>query len=101
MTAFDVNEIIKRDVREEAARHEALHEKLSKAVGPIETYREMTTPELAKYGLEKLRRPVPDDSDHPAVAALEAILHGRSDQMGGGVGGMDAAPTFIDAYLAT
>jgi len=96
MAAFDAEEI-GRAVRKQAARHEALHERLSKVVGPVENYGEMSTPELAAYGLEKLGMEVPDAGDDPAVVALEFALRGRGREMGTGMDG--APPTFLDKYL--
>ncbi len=97
MAAFDAAEISQR-VRELAARHEALHEKLSRVIGPVADYGSMTTPELAAYGLKKLRLEVPVDDDHPSVVALEHALRGRS---GGAMGaGMDAGDSIIDRYLS-
>jgi hypothetical protein len=98
--AFDANEV-SREVRKQmaqAARHEQLHERLSRVIGPVAGYEVMTTPELAEYGLPKLGHQVPDAGDDPRVVALEFALRGRGREMGGG---MDAAPTFLDAYLAS
>lgn len=103
MAAFDAAEISQR-VRELAARHEALHEKLSRVIGPVADYGSMTLPELARYGLEKLNIEPPDDNDHPSVVALEHALRGRS---GGTMGaGMDSAASsglksIMDKYLNT
>ena len=96
--AFDAAEITKA-VRELAAKHEQLHEHLSRVVGPVAGYATMSLPELASYGLKKLGLEVPDDEDK-AVTALEYFLHGRANRsMGGGASMDDAAETFLDRYL--
>jgi hypothetical protein len=98
MAAFDAAGISQR-VRELAARHEALHEKLSRVIGPVADYGSMTSPELAAYGLKKLGLEVPADDDNPSVVALEHALQGRS---GGAMGaGMDAADNFVTRYINT
>jgi hypothetical protein len=96
--AFDA---ITAEVRKEAARHEQLHERLSRVIGPVDDYHEMTSPELAKYALEKMGFEVPADDEHPAVAKLDGFLHGRSGRETG-VAGMDSAGgSFIDRYIAS
>jgi hypothetical protein len=97
MAAFDAEEI-KREVRKQSARHEQLHERLSRVTGPVADYLEMTTPELAAYGLKKLGMEVPGAADDPRVVALEFALRGRSGREMGA--GMDRAPSFLDAYLS-
>jgi hypothetical protein len=94
---FDADEITQA-VREQAARHEALHERLSRVVGPIADYGQMTTPEMAAYGLKKLNLEVPDATDDPVVTALEFALRGRYED---GLGGsMDSAGhSFVDRYI--
>lgn len=97
MAAFDVEEITQA-VRELVGRHEKLHENLSRVTGPVADYEGMTTPELAKYGLEKLGLQAPDGDDS-CVTALEYFLHGRSGREAG-VAGMDsAAETWVDRYI--
>ncbi len=96
MAAFDAAEVTKA-VRELAARHEQLHERLSRVTGPVDGYESMTLPELAAYGLKKLGLEVPADDDHPAVVALEHALRSRSSGTMGA--GMDAGDSFIDIYL--
>ena len=96
MAAYDAAEITQA-VRELAARHEQLHERLSRVIGPVAGYEEMTLPQLAAYGLEKLGIEPPDEADDPAVVALEQALRGRAS---GGMGaGMDAGDSFIDRYI--
>jgi len=99
MAAFDAEQIA-RAVRKEAVRHQELHQRLSRVVGPVEGFESMTLPELAAYGLEKLNLTVPDATDDPRVIALEFALRGRSGhEMGAG---MDmSASTFLDRYLGT
>ncbi len=101
MRTFDAAEIC-RAVRKEAARHEALHDRLSRVVGPVAGYAEMTLPELAAYGLKKLGLEVPDNEDD-AVVAMEYFLRGRTGrETGAGAAGMDAgADDFVSRYLAT
>lgn len=98
--AFDVAEIA-REVQKQAVRHEKLHERLSGMVGPVADYQEMTTAELAKYGLEKMGIEQPDADDDPCVVALENFLNGRAGRaMGGSPGGMDSAgDSFVDRYI--
>jgi hypothetical protein len=96
MAAFDAAEISQR-VRELASRHEALHEKLSRVIGPVADYGSMTSPELAAYGLKKLGLQPPADDDDPSVVALEHTLRGRS--AGSMVAGMDAGDSFVDRYI--
>jgi hypothetical protein len=94
--AFDAAEVT-RAVRELAARHEQLHERLSRVIGPVDGYESMSLPELAAYGLQKLGLQPPDDGDDPSVVALEHALRGRS---GGGTGaGMDAGDNFVTRYI--
>jgi hypothetical protein len=103
MAALDAAEITQR-VRELAARHEQLHERLSRQIGPVDGYETMTSPELAAYGLEKLSAGVPSDDEHPAVAKLEGLLHGRASSGTGaaGIAGMDSAgDSFVDRYIAS
>jgi hypothetical protein len=95
--AFDAEEV-KREVRKQSARHEQLHERLSRVTGPVADYMDMTTPELAEYGLKKLGLDVPTPSDDPRIVALEHALRGRSGREMGA--GMDRAPSFLDAYLS-
>jgi hypothetical protein len=98
MAAFDVEEIAD-EVRKQAARHEQLHERLSKMIGPVADYAEMTTPELAKYGLGKMGVEPPADDDDACVIALECFLHGRAGRAMG-AGGMDSAgDTYVDRYI--
>jgi hypothetical protein len=98
--AFDAAEITQA-VREIAARHEQLHENLSRVTGPVAGYEGMTSPELAAYGLKKLGIEVPDADDDPAVVALEHFLRGRAGQSGV-AGGMDSAEdNFVARYLAS
>ncbi len=98
---FDAAEVT-RAVRQQAARHEQLHDRLSRVVGPVDHYHEMTLPELAAYGLEKMGVSAPADDDHPAVAKLEGFLHGRAGRGAGGAMGMDAAgDSFVDRYLSS
>jgi hypothetical protein len=68
-------------------------------VGPVAGYEEMTLPELARYGLEKMGVAAPDADEDPCVVALENFLHGRAGRaMGASAGGMDsAARSFVDA----
>ena len=96
VAAFDAAEVTKA-VRELAARHEQLHERLSRVIGPVDDYGSMTSPQLAAYGLKKLGLEVPADDDHPAVVALEHALRSRSAGATGA--GMDAGDSFIDKYL--
>ncbi|HVA40844.1 MAG TPA: hypothetical protein VNF49_09275 [Candidatus Binataceae bacterium] len=99
MSAFDAAEV-GRAVRKEVARHEQLHDRLSRVVGPVAGYGEMTLPELAAYGLKKLRLEVPDDEDE-AVTALEYFLHGRANREMGASASMDAGgDDFVSRYLA-
>lgn len=95
--AFDAAEVTAA-VRRLAARHEQLHERLSRVIGPVAGYEEMTLPQLAAHGLAKLGIEPPDADDDPRVIALEHVLRGRS---GGGMGAasMDAGDTFIDRYI--
>jgi hypothetical protein len=97
--AFDAAELT-AEVRKLAARHEQLHERLSRVTGPVAGYEEMTLPQLAAYGLEKLGIEPPDADDDPSVVALEFALRGRGGQSGLGAG-MDAGglPSFLDRYL--
>lgn len=98
--AFDAAEITQA-VREIAARHEALHERLSSMIGPVAEYQEMSTPELAKYGLEKMGLEAPEDGES-CIAALEYFLHGRAGREAGVGAGMDSAPdNFVTRYLAS
>jgi hypothetical protein len=98
--AFDAAEITQA-VREIAARHEQLHERLSRVTGPVAGYEGMTTPELAAYGLKKLGIEVPDADDDPAVVALEHALRGNAGRESG-VAGMDATEdNFLSRYLAS
>jgi hypothetical protein len=98
MAAFDAAEISQR-VRELAGRHEQLHERLSRVIGPVDGYESMTLPELAAYGLKKLGLQPPADDDDPSVVALEHALQGRST---GGMGaGMDAGDNFVTRYIAS
>jgi hypothetical protein len=95
--AFDVEEI-SQAVRELAARHEKLHENLSRVTGPVADYEGMTSPALAKYGLEKLGLEAPEDEE-ACVVALEFFLHGRAGRESG-VAGMDSAgKSHVDRYL--
>jgi hypothetical protein len=101
VAAFDAAEI-SQAVRELAARHEALHEKLSRAIGPVADYGSMTSPELAAYGLKKLGVEVPDAAADPIVVALENFLHGRAGREGGMGAGMDAGDdNFVSRYINT
>lgn len=96
MAAFDAAQITQA-VRELAARHEQLHERLSRVIGPVAGYESMTLPQLAAYGLERLHITVPDDDDDPAVVCLEQALQGRS---GGAMGaGMDSVDNIVTRYL--
>ena len=100
MSAFDAAEVT-RAVRNEVARHEQLHDRLSRVVGPVADYQGMSLPELAAYGLKKLGLEMPDDEDD-AVVALEYFLHGRANREMGGSASMDAgADDFVSRYLAT
>jgi hypothetical protein len=97
---FDAVEVT-REVRKQAARHEQLHERLSRMVGPVDGYAEMTLPELAQYGLKKMGVEPPAADDDPSVVALESFLHGRAGREAG-VAGMDSASdSFVDRYIAT
>src|ERR1700722_5341848 len=95
--AFDAAEITAA-VRKLAVRHEQLHERLSRVIGPVAGYEEMTSQQLAAYGLKKLGIEPPADTDDPSVVALEHALRVR-----GGVGGMDARegdmPDFLSRYI--
>jgi len=94
--AFDAAQITEA-VRELAARHEQLHERLSRVIGPVDGYESMTLPELAAYGLRKLGLQTPADDEDPSVVALEHALRGRS---GGAMGaGMDAGDNFVTRYV--
>ncbi len=96
---FDAAEITQA-VREMAARHEKLHERLSRVIGPVADYAEMTLPELASYGLTKLGCEPPADDEHPAVVALEHLLQGRASS--GMSAGMDgAASDFVTRYISS
>lgn len=96
MAAFDAAQVTSA-VRELAAKHEQLHERLSRSMGPIDNYHQMTSPELAAYGLKKMGVAVPADDEHPAIAKLEGFLQGRS---GGSMGaGMDSDDNFITRYI--
>jgi hypothetical protein len=95
--AFDAAEITQA-VRKIAARHEQLHERLSRVIGPVADYESMTSPELAAYGLKKLGLQPPADDDS-CVVALEYFLHGRAGRESG-VAGMDSRePSFLDRYI--
>jgi uncharacterized protein len=97
-TAFDVAEVTAA-AREIAVRHEQLAGRLSRAVGAISDYHEMSTPELAEYGLKKLGVQVPDASDHPSVVALEHYLQGRAGHASVPGSGMDAGePSWVDKH---
>lgn len=108
LAAFDVAEIATA-VRKEAVRHEMLAGRLSRTIGAIPDYHEMTLPQLARYGLEKLGIEPPADDADPSVVALEHFLQGRANSGMGG-GGMDSASgriaakyldgeTHVDRYL--
>jgi hypothetical protein len=98
MAAFDVAEI-SAEVRKQAVRHEQLAGRLSRAVGAIGDYHEMTLAQLAQYGLKKLGLQVPDAGEDPSVVALEHYLQGRAGH-GGMAAGMDAAANlYIDRYI--
>jgi hypothetical protein len=102
--ALDADEVT-REVRKQmaqAARHEQLHERLSRVIGPVAGYENMTSPELAEYGLKKLGLEVPDSADDPIVVALEHALRGRSGrEMGAGMDRTAERPSFLDAYLSS
>lgn len=100
MAAFDIAEIATA-VRKEAVRHEQLHERLSRMIGPVADYQNMTLAELAKYGLDRMGVQPPDADEDPCVVALENFLHGRAGRpMGPNAAGMDSAgETFVDRYL--
>lgn len=96
---LDVAEIA-REVQKQAVRHEKLHERLSGMIGPVADYQDMTTPELAKYGLKKMGIEPPDADEDPCVVALENFLHGRAGRAMGGSAGMDSASdSFVDRYI--
>lgn len=98
--AFDAAEIA-REVQKQAVRHEQLAGRLSRTIGAIPDYHEMSLAQLALYGLEKLGIEPPTDGDDPSVVALEYFLRGRANSgMGGGAGGMDSAgDSFVDRYI--
>jgi hypothetical protein len=103
MAAFDAAQITQA-VRELAQRHEALAGRLSRAIGAIPDYHEMTTAQLAAYGLKKLGIQPPDAGDDPSIVALEHYLKGRSGLggQGGQFSGMDAAAdNFVTRYIAS
>jgi len=98
MAAFDE---LTTAVQKAAVRHEQLAGRLSRAIGAIPDYHEMSTAALARYGLEKLGVEPPADGDDPAIVALESYLQGRAGH-GGLAAGMDAGePSFLDKYLNT
>lgn len=100
MAAFDAAEITQA-VRKEAVRHEQLAGRLSRMIGAIPDYHEMSLAQLARYGLKKLGVEVPDTGDDPSVVALESYLQGRSGH-GGMVAGMDAGDdNFVTRYINT
>jgi hypothetical protein len=101
--AFDTEEIA-REVQKQAARHEQLHQRLSGMVGPVADYQNMTTSELALYGLKKMGVEPPDPDEDPCIVALENFLHGRAGRAMGTSAGMDASPRshvadIIDRYI--
>ncbi|HEX3915534.1 MAG TPA: hypothetical protein VHW71_18700 [Steroidobacteraceae bacterium] len=96
--AFDTAKIA-REVQQQAVRHEMLASRLSRVVGAIPDYHELTLVQLAQYGLTKLGIEPPADDEDPFIAALEYFLRGRANT-GGGAGGMDSAvETHVDRYL--
>ena len=95
--AFDAAEIT-RAVRELAARHEQLHQQLSRVIGPVAGYEEMTLQQLAAYGLKKLGIEPPDADDDPSVVALEHALRGRPNGAMGA--GMDAREGGVDDFFS-
>lgn len=98
MAAFDIAEIA-TSVRKEAVRQEMLATRLSRTIGTIPDYHELSLAQLALYGLEKLGIEPPADGDDPAIVALEYFLRGRSN-MEIGAGGMDSAgENHVDRYL--
>jgi hypothetical protein len=97
MAAFDE---LATAVQKQAVRHEQLAGRLSRTIGVIPDYHEMSTAELARYGLKKLGVEPPSDDDDPSVVALEHFLRGRSNSEMGGSAGMDSAGgSFMDRYL--
>ena len=101
MAAFDVAEI-SAEVRKEAQRHEQLAGRLSRVIGAIPDYHELSTAQLAEYGLKKFGLQVPDAGDDPSIVALEHYLQGRASHGGQGsqFAGMDSAVgSIIDKYI--